>query len=425
MRRWGLVFVLFGALALGSEPVVAATCTPTQQAAARSALAKYQKQAAKARAAYFKTHKKRADRAKFTKQQAAKLKALRAAAACTVPVDPPPPPPPANVAPTAVLTASATSVTVADAVTFDASKSTDPDGRIASYAWTFGDGGTATGPTASHAYAKAGTFTVTLTVTDDKGATASATQSIAAARPTTTVLELHFGPGVGDADRAAIEAGAQASARMLDSLGHALTKTPIYVESDARALATDHVALYGGNVDQALTWIQTTSAYAGLHAVFLNVGHADWGRVPAGERPMTVAHELFHVMQNENFAAPLGAAGGADGSKWLHEGAAEWWGAYTAGARGVDQRRDNYAHIVRQNPNLTLAAAESQSVGTEAYALGYIAVDRLVAQHGVQSLFEFWRLTGSGVAFRDAFAQAFGTSLDAFYADFENYRKTL
>lgn len=56
--------------------------------------------------------------------------------------------------------------------------STDPDGTIASYAWTFGDGATGSGATPSHTYAAAGTYTVGLTVTDNGGATASTSQSV-------------------------------------------------------------------------------------------------------------------------------------------------------------------------------------------------------------------------------------------------------
>ena len=50
--------------------------------------------------------------------------------------------------------------------------------RITSVAWTFGDGGTGTGNTASHPYQKVGNFAVTMTVTDDLGGTSTATGSV-------------------------------------------------------------------------------------------------------------------------------------------------------------------------------------------------------------------------------------------------------
>ena len=54
---------------------------------------------------------------------------------------------------------------------FDAHGSRDPDGTIASYAWSFGDGTTGSGVMAHRAYAADGTYTVTLIVTDNGGAT--------------------------------------------------------------------------------------------------------------------------------------------------------------------------------------------------------------------------------------------------------------
>ena len=83
-----------------------------------------------------------------------------------------------NTPPTASFTATPTSGIVPLAVSFNGSASTDPDGSIASYAWTFGDGGTASGVTASHTYNSTGTFTAKLTVTDNRGATGSTTTAI-------------------------------------------------------------------------------------------------------------------------------------------------------------------------------------------------------------------------------------------------------
>ena len=66
---------------------------------------------------------------------------------------------------------SATTAPPGTATSFDASASSDPDGSIASYAWSFGDGTSQTtvGPTVTHVYAKPGSFTAKLTVTDDVG----------------------------------------------------------------------------------------------------------------------------------------------------------------------------------------------------------------------------------------------------------------
>jgi PKD repeat protein len=56
-------------------------------------------------------------------------------------------------------------------VSFDGSGSTDPNGTIVSYTWSFGDGGAGSEATTNHTYADNGIYTVTLTVTDNNGAT--------------------------------------------------------------------------------------------------------------------------------------------------------------------------------------------------------------------------------------------------------------
>src|SRR5438552_280186 len=58
------------------------------------------------------------------------------------------------------------------------STSSDPDGTIASYSWTFGDGGTSSAPNPAHSYTASGTYTVTLTVTDNQGATNAVSHSV-------------------------------------------------------------------------------------------------------------------------------------------------------------------------------------------------------------------------------------------------------
>ncbi len=62
--------------------------------------------------------------------------------------------------------------------TFVGSESTDADGTVVSYAWTFGDGGTSDQADTTHTYAAGGEYEVTLTVTDDDGAEDVAIQQI-------------------------------------------------------------------------------------------------------------------------------------------------------------------------------------------------------------------------------------------------------
>lgn len=64
-------------------------------------------------------------------------------------------------------------------VQLSGTKSSDPDGYIASYVWDFGDGsGPGYGSTISHTYLPGQIYTVTLTVTDDQGAWATDTLTV-------------------------------------------------------------------------------------------------------------------------------------------------------------------------------------------------------------------------------------------------------
>ncbi|GAA3551493.1 PKD domain-containing protein [Nocardioides daeguensis] len=80
----------------------------------------------------------------------------------------------ANQPPTSSFTASC----AGQSCSFDGSGSTDPDGTVTGWAWSFGDGATASGARAGHLYTAPGTYPVTLTVTDENGGTATSTQPV-------------------------------------------------------------------------------------------------------------------------------------------------------------------------------------------------------------------------------------------------------
>ncbi len=89
-----------------------------------------------------------------------------------------------NVSPVAAFSTHAEQLKV----TVDATDSRDPDGTVTDYRWTFGDGATGSGVTASHDYQQAGTYPVTLTVTDDDGATHSLTRQVGVTVPPTAAF---------------------------------------------------------------------------------------------------------------------------------------------------------------------------------------------------------------------------------------------
>ena len=89
------------------------------------------------------------------------------AVACAAP---PTTPTPANLTPIAVIAAEPQAGVAPLVVEFSGLSSTDADGTIAGYVWSFGDGGTSTDPEPTHTYVDPGSYNARLIVTDDEGA---------------------------------------------------------------------------------------------------------------------------------------------------------------------------------------------------------------------------------------------------------------
>lgn len=83
-----------------------------------------------------------------------------------------------NQLPNAEFLVSPSSVKVGEKAYFNGALSTDSDGRIVTWEWNFGDGGSGRGETIAHAFANAGTYSATLKVTDDDGGSDACEKSI-------------------------------------------------------------------------------------------------------------------------------------------------------------------------------------------------------------------------------------------------------
>jgi len=82
-----------------------------------------------------------------------------------------------NTSPQAIIANGPFSSVTGSNIAMSSAGSTDPDGSITSYQWSFGDGATSSSANPTHSFASAGTYTVQLTVTDNEGATDTASTS--------------------------------------------------------------------------------------------------------------------------------------------------------------------------------------------------------------------------------------------------------
>jgi RHS repeat-associated protein len=104
-------------------------------------------------------------------------------------------------------------------LTFDGTGSTDPEGDTPlTFAWSFGDGETAIGPSVNHTFGASGTYVVTLFATDDRGATGTGTKTVVVNNPNGIPVARAGGPYQGPAGDPIVLDGSASSDPDNDSL---------------------------------------------------------------------------------------------------------------------------------------------------------------------------------------------------------------
>jgi len=184
---------------------------------------------------------------------------------------------PSNQAPTATITSPTGNVTIAAGGTVSfAGTGSDPDGSIASYAWSF-PGGTPSSSTSATpgtvTYASAGTYTASLTVTDNGGASSSpATRTVtvtgSGTLPPGLVAAYGFeegaGPTVADAsgngNTGTITAATWTTA---GKFGKALS----FNGTSARVVVVDSASLHLTSAFTLEGWAFPTAAQTGWHTL--------------------------------------------------------------------------------------------------------------------------------------------------------------
>ena len=180
-----------------------------------------------------------------------------------------------NVPPVAIISAPLSGGIAPIALSFSGAASTDADGSIASYAWTFGDGSSASGAAVAHTFAAAGTFTVTLTVTDDRGASSSASVSIVATVDTNAI----------NAPSGLSGSSGRKGAVSLHWTDNSSNNLGFYVE---RAASPTGTFVRVGQVGANVTTFAQSSVNTGTYAYRVQAFNTSTGRVSAYSNPVSV-----------------------------------------------------------------------------------------------------------------------------------------
>jgi hypothetical protein len=141
----------------------------------------------------------------------------------------------------------------------------------------------------------------------------------------------------------------------------------------------------------------------------------------SAERKELAAHEYVHMWQYE-----IGGSSCMLGPRWISEGMAESlaYRSLVAGGRIPAANLDVFTkRQLRSARYVTLRSLEtSWPADASPFAVGYLAVDRMLAQGGPLPLRDFCARVGRGEPWPAAFTSAFGQTPDSFYSSFEAFR---
>jgi hypothetical protein len=213
-------------------------------------------------------------------------------------------------------------------------------------------------------------------------------------------------------------------------LGRELPPITLYVYADLESIAAAYSAAEGFSLETARAyWSSGATATAQLRRMFVNTGSPSWrpAQAPEGIKLKIVAHEAFHLLQSEWVRGYPGASN--TGPMWLLEGTAEYIAFRAIADNGLVSFNDARAgwRISARTVQAPLRSLETYAgflPESVPYHLSPLAAERLLGTTlGLPAFVSFYEAIGAGAAWRDAFLNTFGRTVDAFYDDYEAYRR--
>lgn len=169
-----------------------------------------------------------------------------------------------------------------------------------------------------------------------------------------------------------------------------------------------------------------TVAYAGGSTIFLTPDHPVWHQSSPLQRVKIVVHEFFHLVQEQLTGMPFNPS-----PVWLIEGSAEYVAFEAVASLGLidmNVAHDKWVLDTLYSPVVSVPLQEMEApapeVGCCLYSLVPLAVQHLVSESEVSALTDYFDYVGIQT-WENAFAMAFGMSVDAFYGSFADWRSQL
>jgi RTX calcium-binding nonapeptide repeat (4 copies) len=243
-----------------------------------------------------------------------------------------------------------------------------------------------------------------------------------------------FGPEVTSAGQSALRDALDVGTRFIRaSMGRELPSFSVWGYTDLESLI--RVYAETAPTEQANArdiWTRGTVAVASYRKAWFGPA---WFADSTSNRTKIAVHETFHILQIDQAGDRTFNSGFDDipraGPRWISEGSAELVGYLAiADARltSMSTVRGDWVQRARSSPvtlqRLALLRGQFEA-GPNAWGIMPLAVERLVGEGGAAKVLTYFQAIGRGDPWEAAFAAAFGTSIEAFYADFATYRSGL
>jgi hypothetical protein len=244
----------------------------------------------------------------------------------------------------------------------------------------------------------------------------------------------HFGTSLSPLDQTKIKEGlAQAAEQAAIRFGAEPPSAQVYASGDVSDLETA-VRDTAVGVPTAF-WDCPVCAATWYRLMFFKASPAFF---ESGTTEQATAHEYFHVLQDEAMGldalrnmqtAPPSGTPPFD-PIWLIEGSAEWFQmtVYSVKAPGPGAAliaRRTVEAAADPTPLEAMESMDGYYASQRYYSVGPAAVQVLIHQSDPTPLLRYYTLIRQGLPWQEAFREAFGRSVSAFYGEFRAYRASL